>query len=260
MRTGLRTRTTPVPSSEPARTTGRSTDGIPMPRRRAISKATSSGRASSASTRHCAAHHSAALIRADGLIQPQGDGMSASAIDDFDAARAAVNAGMSPGDAARDLVAKMSPEERLWCLDGDLPGLTGLTFIGLEDGYHRAPFHGAVVERLGVPGIAFADGPRGSVLSNSTCFPVSMARGATWDPDLEERVGVAIGAELRASGATLTGAVCVNVLRHPAWGRAQETYGEDPFLVGELGAAFTRGLQRHVMACAKHYACNSMEN
>jgi beta-glucosidase len=50
------------------------------------------------------------------------------------------------------------------------------------------------------------------------------------------------------------------VLRHPAWGRAQETYGEDPFLVGELGAALTRGLQRHVMACVKHFACNSMEN
>ncbi len=186
--------------------------------------------------------------------------MSSSTIDSFDSARAAVDAGMSPADAARELVAVMTPEERLWCLDGDLPGLTGLMFIGLEDGYHRAPFHGAVVERLGLPGIAFADGPRGSVLSNSTCFPVSMARGATWDPELEERVGVAIGAELRASGATLTGAVCVNVLRHPAWGRAQETYGEDPFLVGELGAAFTRGLQHHVMACVKHYACNSMEN
>jgi beta-glucosidase len=87
-----------------------------------------------------------------------------------------------------------------------------------------------------------------------------MARGATWDPDLEERVGEAIGRELSAAGADLTGAVCVNVLRHPAWGRAQETYGEDPFHVGELGAAFTRGVQRHVMACAKHFACNSMEN
>ena len=54
--------------------------------------------------------------------------------------------------------------------------------------------------------------------------------------------------------------MCVNVLRHPAWGRAQETYGEDPHHVGELGAAFTRGLQRHVMACVKHFACNSMEN
>jgi beta-glucosidase-like glycosyl hydrolase len=154
----------------------------------------------------------------------------------------------------------MTPEERLWCLDGDLPGLTGLAFIGLEDGYHRAPFFGGVVERLGMPGIAFADGPRGSVLGNSTCFPVTMARGATWDVALEERVGQAIGVELRASGATLTGAVCVNLLRHPARGRAQETYGEDPHHVGELGAAFTRGLQRHVMACVKHFACNSMEN
>ncbi|MGN6692937.1 MAG: beta-glucosidase, partial [Aquihabitans sp.] len=54
--------------------------------------------------------------------------------------------------------------------------------------------------------------------------------------------------------------VCVNVLRHPAWGRAQETYGEDPFHVGELGAALTRGVQRHAMACVKHFACNSMEN
>ena len=62
------------------------------------------------------------------------------------------------------------------------------------------------------------------------------------------------------SGANLTGAVCVNVLRHPAWGRAQETYGEDPHHVGELGAALTRGLQRHVLACVKHFACNSMEN
>ena len=53
----------------------------------------------------------------------------------------------------------MSPEERLWCLDGDLPGLTGLMFLGLEDGYHRAPFDGAEVERLGLPGIAFARRP-----------------------------------------------------------------------------------------------------
>jgi beta-glucosidase len=54
--------------------------------------------------------------------------------------------------------------------------------------------------------------------------------------------------------------VCINVLRHPAWGRAQETYGEDPYHLGEMGAALVRGAQRHVMACAKHYAANSMEN
>ena len=61
-------------------------------------------------------------------------------------------------------------------------------------------------------------------------------------------------------GATYFGGVCVNLLRHPAWGRAQETYGEDPRLLGEMGAALTRGVQEHVLACVKHFACNSMEN
>jgi beta-glucosidase len=181
------------------------------------------------------------------------------AIASFDDARAAVAHGVTPEDAARALTATMSAEERLWCLDGDAPSWAGLQFLG-EDGYHRAPFRAALVERIGLPGIAFSDGPRGCVIGNTTCFPVTMARGATWDPVLEERIGDAIGRELRASGATLTGAVCVNLLRHPAWGRAQETYGEDPHHVGELGAALTRGLQRHVMACVKHFACNSMEN
>jgi beta-glucosidase len=87
-----------------------------------------------------------------------------------------------------------------------------------------------------------------------------MARGASFDPDLEERIGDAIGVEARALGANLFAGVCVNVLRHPAWGRAQETYGEDPHLLGEMGAALVRGSQRHVMACVKHFACNSMED
>jgi len=89
---------------------------------------------------------------------------------------------------------------------------------------------------------------------------VSMARGASFDVDLEEQIGDAIGAELRANGATFYGGICVNLLRHPSWGRAQETYGEDPHHVGELGAALCRGVQRHVMGCVKHFACNSMEN
>jgi beta-glucosidase len=181
------------------------------------------------------------------------------AIATFDEARAAVAGGATPESAAAELVAALTPEERRWCLDGDAPTWAGLTFLG-DGGYHKAPFLAAQVDRVGLPGLAFSDGPRGCVIGNATAFPVSMARGATWDPDLEERVGDAIGRELRAAGANLTGAVCVNVLRHPAWGRAQETYGEDPHHVGELGAALTRGLQRHVLACVKHLACNSMEN
>ena len=177
----------------------------------------------------------------------------------FESARQAVAAGRPARAAAATVVAAMTPEEKLWCLDGDAPTWAGLEFLG-KGGYHEAPFYGAAVERIGMPGIAFSDGPRGVVIGNATCFPVSIGRGATWDPDLEERIGDVIGRELRASGATLYGGVCVNLLRHPAWGRAQETYGEDPFHVGEMGAALTRGIQRHAMATVKHFAANSMEN
>lgn len=177
----------------------------------------------------------------------------------FERARRAVAGGADVDVIAAEVVEAMTDAELLWCLDGDAPMWAGLEFL-TKGGYHDAPFRAARVPRLGIPGIAFSDGPRGVVVGNATCFPVSMARGATWDPDLEERVGDAIGRELRASGASLFGGVCVNLLRHPAWGRAQETYGEDPFHVGELGAALTRGVQRHAMATVKHFAVNSIEN
>ena len=170
-----------------------------------------------------------------------------------------VRDGADPRAEAAGLVSEMSLEEKLGCLDGDRafwPGLVDMT----TGGYYAHPWPAAVVERLGVPGIQFADGPRGAVIADGTAFPVSMARGALFDPSVEERIGDVIGLELRASGATYTGAVCMNLLRHPAWGRAQETYGEDPHHVGRMAAAFTRGLERHVMACMKHFALNSMEN
>lgn len=177
----------------------------------------------------------------------------------FSEAADRVAAGADPATQAAWLVAQMTRDEQLDCLDGDLafwPGLADMT----QGGYYAHPWPAAVIERLGVPGLQFADGPRGAVIADGTAFPVSMARGALFDPALEERIGDAIGLELRASGATFTGAVCMNLLRHPAWGRAQETYGEDPFHVGRMAAAFTQGLERHVMACMKHFAVNSMEN
>ena len=177
----------------------------------------------------------------------------------FDDAAQRVAQGADPRAEADALVAMMTLEEKLGCLSGEpafWPGVVDLT----TGGYHAHGWPAARVERLGIPGLNFADGPRGCVLGPSTTFPVSMARGASFDPALEERIGDAIGAELRASEATFTGAVCMNLLRHPAWGRAQETYSEDPCHLGEMAAALTRGLQRHVMACMKHFACNSMEN
>ncbi|KAL2201981.1 glycoside hydrolase [Sarocladium strictum] len=157
------------------------------------------------------------------------------------------------------LLAGLTSEERLHLLDGDemfWPGLHDM----LINGYNREPIVHGEVPRLGIPGIRFADGPRGCVLGQSTAFPVPMARGASWDIDLEERIGLAIGRECRAQGANFFAGVCVNLPRHPAWGRIQETYGEDPILLGELGAALTRGIQQNMMACVKHYALNSMEN
>jgi beta-glucosidase len=157
------------------------------------------------------------------------------------------------------LLAELSPDERLAMMSGDLDFWPGLVEM-LRGGYGHTPYVGGAVERLGLPGIRFCDGPRGVTLGRSTCFPVAMARGATWDPELEARVGAAIGAEARAQGANLIGSVCVNLLHHPAWGRAQETYGEDPGHVGAMGAAAVRGVQRHVVACVKHFALNNMEN
>jgi beta-glucosidase len=120
---------------------------------------------------------------------------------------------------------------------------------------------GGGIDRLGVPAFFFSDGPRGVARGQSTCFPCAMARGASFDRDLERRIGEAMAIELRAQGCNLSGAVCINVLRHPAWGRAQETYGEDPHHLGAMGAALAQGLAAHnVCATVKHFALNSMEN
>ena len=177
----------------------------------------------------------------------------------FQKAAEAVRNGADHHAQARVLLTQMTLPEKLGCLDGDTPFWPGLIDMS-SGGYYTHTWPAAVVERLGIPGFHFADGPRGCVVGNATAFPVPMARGASFDPELEEQIGEAIGRELRASGATYTGAVCMNLLRHPAWGRAQETYGEDPHHVGDMAVAFMTGLQHHVLACMKHFALNSMEN
>ncbi len=160
---------------------------------------------------------------------------------------------------ARELLAQLTLDEKCNMMHGDMPFWAGVADM-VGGGYAHHTWNAGSIPRLGIPGIRFADGPRGIVLEGATTFPVAMARGATWDIELEERIGEAIGAELRAFGGNLFGGICINLLRHPAWGRAQETYGEDSYHLGEMGAALTRGVQNHAMACVKHYALNSMEN
>jgi beta-glucosidase len=121
-----------------------------------------------------------------------------------------------------------------------------------------------------IKGFMFRDGPRGvnldppifngSSRGHSTVFPVPAARGAAFDVDLEYRIGQAMGDEMVAAKQTMLLSPTVNILRHPFWGRAQETYGEDTFLLGRLGTANVAGVQEYVPACAKHYAANNIEN
>jgi len=164
---------------------------------------------------------------------------------------------------ADQLLAQMSLREKLDQLSGDIPlRRFGLRYaVGLLTRYGVPRVYSGRNRRLGVPPLSFSDGPRGvSIGQGSTAFPVTMARGASWDPELERRVGEVIGRETRAVGANYSGAVCVNLLRHPGWGRAQETYGEDSYHLGVMGTALTRGIQAHnVMACVKHFALNSIE-
>lgn len=117
-------------------------------------------------------------------------------------------------------------------------------------------------QKAGIRGLYFRDGPRGVRMEKgtATCFPVSVSRAATFDLDLEERIGAVIGRETKALGYNVTLAPTINALRHPAWGRGQETYGEDPWYLGKMGVASVRGIQKYVPACAKHFACNNIED
>jgi beta-glucosidase len=160
---------------------------------------------------------------------------------------------------AGELLKQMTLKEKVWLLNGNWDMLVNQ--IKYKNAYNPTPIATNGLKRLGISPIKFSDGPRGVVMGHSTCFPVSMARGASFDRALERRVGEVIGKEARAQGANYFGGVCINLLRHPAWGRAQETYGEDPYQVGEMGKSLTEGVQEHnVMACAKHYAVNNIEN
>jgi beta-glucosidase len=114
-----------------------------------------------------------------------------------------------------------------------------------------------------IPALKMRDGPRGVhnlALGQTTTWAVAEARAASFDDELETEVGRVQGREMRALKFDLSLAPVINTLRHPAWARAQETYGEDPVLLGKMGAAFVRGLQESVAACPKHFVGNDTDN
>lgn len=105
--------------------------------------------------------------------------------------------------------------------------------------------------RLGIPMIMHEEALHGLVAPGATSFPQSIALASTWDPGLLEKVFSVAAAEARARGANLVLAPVVDVARDPRWGRIEETYGEDPYLVSEMGLAAIRGFQGTTLPLAK---------
>ena len=162
-------------------------------------------------------------------------------------------------ELAKQLVKKMTYAEKATMLGGHWAVITDFLKTGRY--YNVNPIKGGGCRRLKVPPIMFSDGPRGVVCHHSTCFPTANVRAASFDNELEYNIGKAIAEEATAYGANYFAGICINLLRHPAWGRAQESYGEDQFLLGQMGVQLVKAVQEEGMiACPKHYACNSMEN
>ena len=116
--------------------------------------------------------------------------------------------------------------------------------------------------RLGIPVLFHEECLHGHVAPKATSYPQAIALASTWDPDLIHDVFTATAAEVRAAGAQHCLAPVLDLARDPRWGRTEETYGEDPYLVSRIGVAAVQGFQgmgptidkSHVMATAKHFA------
>lgn len=118
--------------------------------------------------------------------------------------------------------------------------------------------------RLGIPALGIGEGLHGYMAHEATSFPQAIGLASAWDVDLHERIFGAVAREMRARGAHYVLSPVLDLARDPRWGRAEETYGEDPYLVSRLGVAAVRGLQgetfsgdsKHVLATAKHFAAH----
>jgi beta-glucosidase len=116
--------------------------------------------------------------------------------------------------------------------------------------------------RLGIPALFHDECLHGHVAQKGTSYPQAIGLASTWDPGLVREVFTATAAEARARGAQECLAPVLDLARDPRWGRTEETYGEDPYLVSRIGVAAIEGFQglgpfvdkTHVLATAKHFA------
>lgn len=111
--------------------------------------------------------------------------------------------------------------------------------------------------RLGIPVLACAEGIQGIVQNGCTLFPHALAQGSTFNPGLVERMTAAAGEEASAIGIRQVLSPVLDIARELRWGRIEETYGEDPFLIAEMGIAFVKGYQSRGIACMpKHFVAH----
>ena len=128
-------------------------------------------------------------------------------------------------EVSEKLLSGMTLKEKIRMMRGHAMGVTIKNVFTRGRYYNGEAYPAGGCKRLGIPPVLFTDGPRGIVMGKCTCFPVSMLRGATFDDELEYEIGQVMAKEASAFGANLYAGVCINLLRNPRWGRAQETYG-----------------------------------
>jgi beta-glucosidase len=159
-----------------------------------------------------------------------------------------MNAAQAPEQRADELLAAMSQSEKLAMLHGG----AGCGYVGCVDGNTR----------LGIPPLHLQDGPVGvgDGATGVTQLPAPVAGAASWDPALMQQYGQVLGAEQWGKGTNVVLAPTINIVRDPRWGRAFESFGEDPYLAGQIGAADIQGIQSQgPLAQVKHYAVYNQE-
>ncbi len=117
--------------------------------------------------------------------------------------------------------------------------------------------------RLGIPALGFGEALHGFMAHEATSFPQVLGLASTWDPALVEQAFTVAAREMRVRNVQLALTPVLDLAREPRWGRTEETYGEDAYLVARMGVAAVRGLQgagpedpEHVLATAKHFAAH----
>jgi beta-glucosidase len=134
-----------------------------------------------------------------------------------------------------------------------------------EKAHQLASFFPNANIRLGIPHMQAGEALHGICLPKATSFPQAIALASTWDPDLIEQTAVIIAKEARALGVHHVYSPMLGIARDPRWGRIEESYGEDPYLVSQIGKAFIRGLQgmgserfgsNRVIAAPKHFVAD----